>query len=167
MLKEPTTDDQGNINKALEALKVKWINLKRTDNIDFITNDIFGVVDIKRPKPMKMVVMLMSFSTVCRQTCDPKKRDDYFVWHAVAIKENRTVERKMSQARVGNAWFLSNQWQSITQQNPTLKGVEWLKAVVDPNLAPLIKTDLQVSTSKSTSANFTNTASQQLGITKS
>ena len=140
-VKEPTTDDQGSINKALDALKVKWMNIKPTDNIDVMERDVFGVINIKSPTDMKLIVMLMPFSTVCRQTCVPEKRDKYFVWHAVAIKENRTVERKMSQAKVGSAWFLSEQWQTISEQNPLLKGVEWLRKVVDPNLIKLIKND--------------------------
>ena len=140
-MKDPTTDDQGNINKALEALKVKWTNLKPSENIDHISRDVFGVISLKYPRSAKMVVMLMPFSTVCRQTCVPEKRNDYFVWHAVAIKENRTVERKMSQAKVGSAWFLSDQWQAISDANPSLKGVEWLQAVVDPKLNQLIKSN--------------------------
>lgn len=138
-MKDPTTDDQGNINKALEALKIKWMNLKPSQNIDHIEKNVFGVVSLKHPRPMKMIVMLMPFSTVCRQTCVPEKRGEYFVWHAVAIKENRTVERKVSQAKVGSAWFLSEQWQTISEKNPTLQGVEWLRAVVDPELIQLIK----------------------------
>ena len=138
-VKEPTTDDQGSINKALDALKVKWMNIKPTDNIDVMERDVFGVINIKSPTDMKLIVMLMPFSTVCRQTCVPEKRDKYFVWHAVAIKENRTVERKMSQAKVGSAWFLSERWQTISEQNPFLKGVEWLRKVVDPNLITLIE----------------------------
>ena len=142
-VKDPTTDDQGSINKALETLKVKWMNIKPTDNIDVLERDVFGVVSIKSPQAMKLIVMLMPFSTVCRQTCMPERRNEYFVWHAVAIKENRTVERKMSQARVGNAWFLSEQWQTISDANPFLKGVEWLRKVVDPNLIKLIKNSAQ------------------------
>lgn len=143
-LKDPTTDDQGNINKALDALKIKWMNLKPTENIDFLSRDVFGVINLKYPRLVKMIVMLMPFTTVCRQTCVPKKRNDYFVWHAVAIKENRTVERKMTQAKVGSAWFLSEQWQTISDTNPSLKGVEWLRAVVDPKLIQLIKQDQPV-----------------------
>lgn len=138
-LKDPTTDDQGNINKALDALNIKWMNLKPTENIDLISRDVFGVISLKFLRQAKLVVMLMPFTTVCRQTCVPKKRNDYFVWHAVAIKENRTVERKMTQAKVGSAWFLSEQWQTISDANPSLKGVEWLRAVVDPKLIQLIK----------------------------
>ena len=139
MMKHATTDDQGNINKALDFLNIKWLNIKPTDNIDVLEKDVFGVIDIKSPKQMKLIVMLMSFGVVCRQTCDPERRNDYFVWHAVAIKENRTVERKISQAKVGNAWFLSEKWQKISEAHPSLKGVEWLKAVVDPNLTNLMK----------------------------
>lgn len=138
-LKDQITDDQGSINKALEALKVKWVNLKPTENIDHIERDVFGVLNIKTPRLTKMIVMLMPFSTVCRQTCVPERREDYFVWHAVAIKENRTVERKMSQARVGNAWFLSDDWQRISAENPLLTGVEWLRKVVDTNLSHLLR----------------------------
>ena len=140
-MKDPTTDDQGNINKAMDALKIKWMNIRPTQNIDVIHKDIFGMINLKHPEPMKMIVMLMPFSTVCRQTCVPEKRNDYFVWHAVAIKENRTVERKVSQARVGSAWFLSERWQEISKRNPSLQGVNWLRKVVDPELIKLIRYD--------------------------
>ena len=138
-LRDPTTDDQGNINKALDFLRIKWMNIRPTQNIDLMQKNLFGVVNLKHPEPMKMIVMLMPFSTVCRQTCVPEKRNDYFVWHAVAIKENRTVERKVSQARVGSAWFLSEQWQEISKENPSLRGVDWLRKVVDPELIKLIR----------------------------
>ena len=139
-LKDPTTDDQGNINKALASLKIKWMNIRPSQNIDLIYKNLFGVVTLPQyPDPMKMIVMLMPFSTVCRQTCVPEKRNEYFVWHAVAIKENRTVERKVSQARVGSAWFLSERWQEISEENPSLRGVDWLRKVVDPELIALIR----------------------------
>lgn len=138
-MKDPTTDDQGNINKALNFLKIKWMNIRPTQNIDFIHKNLFGVVNLEHPESSKLIVMLMPFSTVCRQTCVPEKRNEYFVWHAVAIKENRTVERKVSQARVGSAWFLSEQWQEISKENPSLRGVDWLRKVVDPELIELIR----------------------------
>ena len=139
-MKDPTTDDQGNINKALYFLKIKWMNIRPTQNIDFIHKNLFGVINLEQhPESSKLIVMLMPFSTVCRQTCVPEKRNEYFVWHAVAIKENRTVERKVSQARVGSAWFLSEQWQEISKENPLLRGVDWLRKVVDPELIELIR----------------------------
>ena len=139
-MKDPTTDDQGNINKALNFLKIKWMNIRPTQNIDFIHKNLFGVVNLEQhPESSKLMVMLMPFSTVCRQTCVPEKRNEYFVWHAVAIKENRTVERKVSQARVGSAWFLSEQWQEISEENPSLRGVDWLRKVVDPELIELTR----------------------------
>jgi hypothetical protein len=139
-MKDPTTDDQGNINKALNFLKIKWMNIRPTQNIDLIHKNLFGVVTLEQnPNPSKLIVMLMPFSTVCRQTCVPEKRNEYFVWHAVAIKENRTVERKVSQARVGSAWFMSERWQEISEENPSLRGVEWLRKIVDPELIELIR----------------------------
>ena len=139
-MNDPTTDDQGNINKALNFLKIKWMNIRPTQNIDLIHKNLFGVVTLEQhPEPSKMIVMLMPFNTVCRQTCVPEKRNEYFVWHAVAIKENRTVERKVSQAKVGSAWFLSERWQEISKENPSLRGVDWLRKVVDPELIELIR----------------------------
>ena len=149
-MRDPTTDDQGNINKALDFLKIKWMNIRPTQNIDFVEKDIFGVVNFKQSELTKMIVMLMPFNTVCRQTCTPQKRNEYFVWHAVAIKENRTVERKVSQAKVGSAWFLSERWQEISEENPMLRGVEWLRKVVDPELIKLIRNESRKS--KSTTA---------------
>jgi hypothetical protein len=85
-MKEPTTDDQGNINKPLNFLRIKWMNIRPTQNINLIQKNLFGVVTLEQnPEPSKLIVMLMPFSTVCRQTCVSEKRNEYFVWHVVPI----------------------------------------------------------------------------------
>ena len=127
-LKWTTTDDQGSINRVLESLNVKWLDFKSTQNIDHRKEDIFGIV---RHQSFKMFIGLLSFEKICRHTCTPERRRDYFVWHALAIKENRTVERKMSQARLGGAWFLSEQWEELSHPQPILTPIEWLKLVMD------------------------------------
>ena len=125
-LKWPTTDDQGNVNLALDKLDIRWMNFKRTQNIDTFEHEIYGVCK------NKMIVMLMPFNVVCRHTCNAARREEYYVWHALAIKENRTVENKMSQARVGGAWFLSENWMTLSSQAEGLKGPEWLQHIADP-----------------------------------
>ena len=125
-LKWPTTDDQGNVNLALDKLDIRWMNFKPTQNIDTFEHEIYGVCR------NKMIVMLMPFNVVCRHTCSAARREEYYVWHALAIKENRTVENKMSQARVGGAWFLSENWMTLSSQVEGLKGPEWLQHIADP-----------------------------------
>ena len=129
-LHRPTTDDQGNINLVLDYLRINWLNYKKSENIDYRKEDIHGLITVKRPK-INMIVSLMSFNTVCRHTCSPEHREDYYVWHALAIKENRTVVNKVSQARVGSAWFLSEQWQQLSETEPNLKREEWLRYVTE------------------------------------
>lgn len=130
-LKRPTTDDQGNINLALDFLDISWVRLKPSDNIDNWKSDIHGIIRVKKLSPTYMFVMLLSFGTVCRHTCAPKDRDKYTVWHALAIKENRTLENKMKQARAGSAWFLSEHWQQLSENKPSLTTVDWLRYITD------------------------------------
>lgn len=120
-LTHPTTDDQGNINLVLDELDVKWTNLSPKENIDNIHSDIYGT------GRHRLNVVLLSFDVICRHTCNAAYRDSYYVWHALAIKENRTVANKIEQARIGNAWFLRLDWLSIGQN---LTGLEWLNSIV-------------------------------------
>ena len=47
----------------------------------------------------------------------------------------RTVLNKMSQAKVGNAWFLRSDWSVASQEaGPHVVGVAWLRHISDPNL---------------------------------
>ncbi len=125
-----TTDDQNSINLVLDSFDIKWIELQKSDNIEDIKHDILGVVRMSRPK-FHMFVSLFSFEKVCRRTCSPEKRQDYYVWHALAIGANRTVVNKMNQAKMGEAWFLSSQWEELTIMQPTLQHEEWLRFVMN------------------------------------
>ena len=120
-LKHPTTDDQGNINLVLDELDIKWTNLNSKEDIDNIHYDIYGI------GRHRLSVVLLSFDVICRHTCNPEYRNDYYVWHALAIKENRTVENKIEQAQVGNAWLLNSDWISLGQN---LTGLDWLNSIV-------------------------------------
>jgi len=124
-LKWTTTDDQGNVNLALDKLEVRWMNFKPSQDIDYFEHEIYGVCKYK------IIVMLMPFNIVCRHTCEARRREEYYVWHALAIKENRTVENKMTQAKVGGAWFLREDWMSRSSQAETLRGPQWLEHVAD------------------------------------
>lgn len=124
-LEDPTTDDQGNVNLALDELNIKWMNLRPSQNIDTFEQEIYGVCN------HQLIVVLLPFNIICRHTCTPTRRDEYYVWHALAIKENRTVEKKMEQARVGSAWFLQDDWNKLSRQRQDLTGVEWLEYITD------------------------------------
>ncbi len=128
-----TTDDQNSINLVLDSFNIRWMDLRKSDNIEERKHDILGVVKTNKPK-FHMFVSLFSFEKVCRRTCSPEKRNDYYVWHALAIAENRTVVNKMSQARTGKAWFLSPQWEEPTMIKSTLKREGWLRLVMDKDL---------------------------------
>lgn len=125
-----TTDDQNSINLVLDSLNINWVDFKKgKEDIEKRKYDIFGLVRLSKPK-FKMFVSLLSFERVCRRTCEPERRSDYFVWHALAIAENRTVANKMNQALLGRAWFLSERWEELTMTQPTLQQEEWLKFVM-------------------------------------
>ncbi len=124
-LTNPTTDDQSNINLALEQLNVKWMNLRPDNDIDTFQHEIYGVCQ------NQIVVVLLPFNIICRHTCSAGKRNRYYVWHALAIKENRTVENKRGQAKVGSAWFLREDWQEATEGREGLTGLKWLQYITD------------------------------------
>ncbi len=109
-----------------------WTNYNKKEKIEQRSKNIFGKVAISSESGGKykfLRVMLMPYTTVCRHVCDPKKRDEYFVWHALAIRSNRTVAKKKSQASVGNAWHLVDNWKELSDLKPQLQGVEWLKSI--------------------------------------
>ena len=127
-IKKPTTDDQGNVNLALETLDIQWANLRPHQNIDDLEFLIYGTCRLKR---IKIIVMLLHFGIVCRHTCTPERRNEYFVWHALAIKENRTVVNKKLQAQWGDAWYLCDDWQARSEAAPAIKGLDWLYHITD------------------------------------
>ncbi len=120
-LSNPTTDDQGNVNLALEELRIQWMNLRPDTDIDTFNHEIYGIC-----MQNKIIVVLLPFNIICRHTCTANRRNRYYVWHALAIKENRTVENKKGQAQVGRAWFLRDDWEHRTEG---ITGLDWLKSV--------------------------------------
>ena len=131
-IKEPTTDDQGNINLAFHTMGLRWMNLKPKDNIDYLESEIYGLCSRSH-----LIVMLLPFNVICRQTCMPSRREEYYVWHAVAIKENRTVENKVLGARAGHAWLLAEDWLQRSEAEPLLVGLKWLRHLVDQSTMQL------------------------------
>ena len=51
------------------------------------------------------------------------------MWHPLAIRENRTVTRKKSEARLGGAWHLRVNWRNLSKENSHLKGADWLRVI--------------------------------------
>lgn len=129
----PTTDDQNSINYCLEYMGVKWTNYNSRDKIEDRSRYIRGSVELPVPpeggKSRELSVMLMSYETVCRHICNPDKRESYYVWHPLAIAENRTVTRKKSEAKLGNAWHLRDNWKQLSEENHNLTGTEWLQLI--------------------------------------
>ena len=109
-LSKQITDDQNSVNFAFEKLGIKWRDVYATSHIEDVYDTVFGY-------GTHLKVALLSFDLVCRQTCTISKREDYYVWHAMAIGVNRTVERKQSQAAVGQAWFLNPNWEDLSRGN--------------------------------------------------
>ena len=81
-----------------------------------------------------MIVMLMPETIVCRYVCKAEEKEKYFVWHTYAIKENRTVENKMTQAKVGSAWFLREDWHKRSLLRPDFQGTVWLRDIAAEDL---------------------------------
>ena len=128
----PITDDQNSINFCLEHMGLQWINYNKTERIEDRHLDILGRVMLSGAsigKKRYLTVMLMPYTTVCRHVCNPEDRDMYYVWHALAIRTERTVANKKSQASVGGAWHLREDWADISAQNPQLQGTQWLAAI--------------------------------------
>lgn len=134
--KPPITDDQNSINFCLEHMGLEWINYEKSEKIEDRKEDILGRVPLKGKGEDGagnfLSVMLMPFTTVCRHVCDPSKRDSYYVWHALAIRNERTVANKRRQATVGGVWYLQNDWREISKQYPEAEGAEWLRHIGAP-----------------------------------
>ena len=128
----PITDDQNTINFCLEHMGMEWTNYNRSERIEDRFTDILGRVLLSSASAGKqeyLTVMLMPYTTVCRHVCEPEARDSYYVWHALAIRSERTVANKKSQASVGGAWYLREDWEEVSGQNPELQGTEWLISI--------------------------------------
>ena len=93
--------DQGLVNIALKALKVKW----QLSSVMRKNMDMQGICESS-----KLQAVILSEEKICRYRCDISKRSQYYVWHKPAIKRNRTVEKKKARAREGGAWFLKDDW---------------------------------------------------------
>lgn len=130
----PITDDQNSINFCLEHMGLEWTNYNKSEKIEGRSENILGRVplDGKGGAGNFLSVMLMSYDTVCRHVCDPKKRDSYYVWHALAIRSERTVANKRRQATVGGAWYLQGNWREISEQYPDVEETEWLRHIATP-----------------------------------
>ena len=103
-LKWPTTDDQSNVNFALDKLDIRWMNLKRTQNIDTFEHEIYGVCK------NKMIVMLMPFNVVCRHTCNAARREEYYVWHALTRRTGLLRVRWARQEWAGHGFSVRTGW---------------------------------------------------------
>ena len=111
---------------------IRWTNYNKTELIETRTTDILGEVQLSGHSlgvKTYLKVMLMPYTVVCRHVCLPEMRDSYYVWHALAIRTERTVANKKSQASVGGAWFLNDDWEELSGTNPDLKGEDWLRAI--------------------------------------
>ncbi len=111
---------------------IRWTNYNKSERIEERSKEILGQVQLSglsTGTKSYLNVMLMPYTTVCRHVCDPEKRDSYYVWHALAIRTERTVANKKSQASVGGAWHLRDDWEELSGLNPDVKGIEWLKLI--------------------------------------
>ena len=131
----PITDDQNSINFCLEHMGLEWINYDKSEKIEDRKENILGRVPLKEKDGADdfLSVMLMPYTTVCRHVCDPSKRNDYYVWHALAIRNERTVANKRRQATLGRAWYLQGNWREISEQYPEEEGAEWLRHMAAPS----------------------------------
>lgn len=128
--KPPITDDQNSINFCLEHMGIKWTNYVKTEKIENRSEKILGRVPLEASGGSKYLsVMLMPYTIVCRHVCDPERRDSYYVWHALAIRSQRTVANKMKQAAVGGAWYLRSNWKEVSDQHPEVEGRGWLSHI--------------------------------------
>ena len=136
----PITDDQNTINFCLEHMAVQWTNYNKSERIEERSKVILGSVSMPRSGRGGgegggggggglLKVMLMPYTIVCRHVCDVEKKDSYYVWHALAIRNERTVANKRKQATVGGAWYLHSNWKELSRECPELKVEEWLRYI--------------------------------------
>ena len=98
-------DDQYIINTAFDKCGIKW-NKKQSSIIGRCSNGV------------NLTVSLVSSIEICR-SCNDKKRQ-YFVWHQLAEKKQKSKKEYAIKARV---WFLKKNYDHTID----LKGLEWLQ----------------------------------------
>ena len=127
----PITDDQNSINFCLQHMRLEWTNYNSSEEIEHHNQNIIGRAPTMIDSRPFLHVMLVPYTTVCRHVCDVEKKNDYYVWHALAIKTNRTVAIKKSQAMLGGAWYLRDDWKRASDENLGLRGTEWLRYIAN------------------------------------
>ena len=124
-LSKQEDSDQNTVNFVLKELGIKWRGVNATSQPEDIHDTVFGV-----GTPLK--VALLPYDLACRHTCTISKRENYYVWHAVAVGVNRTVENKQRKADEGKAWFLKPNWEDLSRGNA--RGEEWLQKIANLTL---------------------------------
>ena len=104
MLNIENTDDQFIINTAFDKCGIKW-NEKQSSIIGRCSNGV------------NLTVSLVSNIEICR-SCG-KENNQYFVWHQLAEKKQKSKKKYAIKERV---WFLKKKYNHAID----LKGLEWL-----------------------------------------
>lgn len=107
-------DDQQKLNCGLEALNMTWHNAGSNPNTTTVYGKCGNGLDVS----------VLPFSHICRQeTCDPSRRNSYYIWHKGG---SRTRRDKLKGSRDGRTWFLRYKWHTIDND---LRGREWLESI--------------------------------------
>ena len=108
-------NDQARLNNALLKLDVQW---GKSRYKDIITEDWQGTTS------NGLNVTVLSARKMCRQTCNRRFKEGYYVWH----KGGSGTGGKMRYAEQGGVWFLRKDWEDASGQS-TVTGMDWLRYI--------------------------------------
>lgn len=107
-------DDQEKLNCGLNALNITWSNAHSNQNVTTVHGWCRNGLDVS----------VLPYQEICRlETCDPHKRNSYYIWHKGGSRSRR---EKLKGSRNGRTWFLRYKWNSIGNK---LRGKEWLNSI--------------------------------------
>ena len=115
-------DDQGLLNRALEAFNVTW---KKTQGQSLnsqsaLTSGWDGHAS------GGLTVKLLPQEVVCHERyCRKELRDKVYIWHRGLTGHHATSLRET--AKRDGVWFLSRNWMRVDEEN--VIGMEWLKKI--------------------------------------
>ena len=110
---------------------LKWTNFNNSiENFTSRSTEILGyAAPPQGAKSGGLNVALLSPATVCRQICNPNKRNTYHVWHAVGVLRNRALNGKISWLLKGGTWYLMDNWRGLSEKNSHLFNTDWLRLI--------------------------------------
>lgn len=115
-----TNDDQKRLNFALNYTGLQWGSKGHSA--------YQGDLGVTR-HGLKVAVLPTRY--ICRETCDKKQIENYYVWHEFGGGHNSEMKREQNSK--SHVWFLRSDWEELTGREDRLIGRQWLHALAATN----------------------------------